>query len=92
MIKELREVMEYNGVTVNQLELGLVKEGEAISNVKFRKTIKDTLGEFSAISLELLSKFATRDGMVRVGEFCDTIRKYDVYQEVRDYQIDAQTL
>lgn len=86
--------MDYNGVTVSQLELELEKESDRdqMTVTKFRKVLRDLLPEFTPISAELLGKFASFGGVVRPSVFSDTIRRYDVYQEVKDIEVDADIL
>jgi hypothetical protein len=85
-VKELRQVMDYNALTVNQFEIELAKKANRniISRDNFKTTIQNNLAEFSPVSLDLLLKFATVDDVIFFGEFCDNIRKYDVYEYLKD--------
>jgi hypothetical protein len=79
-------MMDYNALTINQLEIELAKKANRniISRENFKTTVQNNLAEFSPISLDLLLKFTTIDGVILFGEFCDTIRKYDVYECLKD--------
>lgn len=49
------------------------------------------VSEFSVVSLELLGRFVGEE-TVNVGEFCDGIRRFDVFQTLGKMEVRAEVL
>lgn len=82
--------MEYEGLSINMLEIKLSIDGQAITTETFKKTLQQELPSFNIISQEVICRMLPNP--INVGEFSDYIRKLDLFEQVGRLNTGAQAM